>query len=270
MTVCCFGRENDHRHRGEQCFCERHREREIQSTSSFPNETGEDDRERETNFQIFPVKKTSREGGRGGRRPPSRDVFRRAFPRAVAAAVVVSRSLDVKLSSTFANWKNFLTFTDFPSNVCVVPMLAFFVYARFFLPTVTTVTTRRRLGRRRPTRGRFRHTVRDASSENETTTTTTKKKKKRKEFLRERREKKGKKNVPRFVVRRERKKRVKAFFSCEDKRKKKRKKKEHDDVSKTYIDPTFTLSRNPNQKNKKKQKKRERERREPKTLDLIP
>ena len=27
MTVCCLGRENDHRHRGEQCFCERHRER---------------------------------------------------------------------------------------------------------------------------------------------------------------------------------------------------------------------------------------------------
>ena len=38
MTVCCFGRENDHRHRGErECFCERHREREIQSTSSFSN-----------------------------------------------------------------------------------------------------------------------------------------------------------------------------------------------------------------------------------------
>ena len=27
MTVCCFGRENDHRHRGEQCFCERHTQR---------------------------------------------------------------------------------------------------------------------------------------------------------------------------------------------------------------------------------------------------
>ena len=86
-----------------------------------------------------------------------------------------------------------LTFTDFPSNVCVVPMLAFFVYARFFLPT-----TRRRGRQSRPTRVmRFRHATRDASSENnETTTTTTKKKKKRKEFLqRERREKKGKKNV---------------------------------------------------------------------------
>jgi hypothetical protein len=74
-------------------------------------------------------------------------------------------------------------------------MLAFFVYARFFLPTVTT--TRRRGRQSRPTRVmRFRHATRDASSENETTTTTTKKKKKRKEFLkRERREKKGKKNV---------------------------------------------------------------------------
>jgi len=172
MTVCCFGRENDHRHRGEQCFCERHREREIQSTSSFPNETGEDDRERETNFQIFPVKKTSREGGRGGRRPPSRDVFRRAFPRAVARrwwclVLWTPGVVDVKLSSTFAriglltlSLKFSLTFTDFPSNVCVVPMLAFFVYARFFLPT----TRRRRLGRQsRPTRVmRFRHATRDS------------------------------------------------------------------------------------------------------------
>ena len=53
-----------------------------------------------------------------------------------------------------------LTFTDFPSNVRVVPMLAFFVYARFFLPT----TRRRRLGRQsRPTRVmRFRHATRDS------------------------------------------------------------------------------------------------------------
>merc|ERR1719390_10047 len=79
-------------------------------------------------------------------------------------------------------------FTDFPPNVCVVTMLAFFVYARFFLPTVTT--TRRRRRQSRPTRVmRFRHATRDASSENnETTTTTTKKKKKRKEFLQRERE----------------------------------------------------------------------------------
>ena len=88
--------------------------------------------------------------------------------------MVVSRSLDapgvvdVKLSSTFAriglstlSIKFSLTFTDFPSNVRVVPMLAFFVYARFFLPT----SRRRALGRRhsRPTRVmRFRHAARDS------------------------------------------------------------------------------------------------------------
>ena len=67
------------------------------------------------------------------------------------------RELDCGLSLI----KFSLTFTDFPSNVRVVPMLAFFVYARFFLPT----SRRRALGRRhsRPTRVmRFRHAARDS------------------------------------------------------------------------------------------------------------
>ena len=90
---------------------------------------------------------------------------RRAVARWWCLVLWTPGVVDVKLSSTFARiglltLKFSLTFTDFPSNVCVVPMLAFFVYARFFLPT----TRRRRLGRQsRPTRvRRFRHATRDS------------------------------------------------------------------------------------------------------------
>ena len=142
------------------------------------------------------------------------------------------RELDCRLSLI----KFSLTFTDFPSNVCVVPMLAFFVYARFFLPT----TRRRRLlgMQSRPTRMlRFRHaTTRDdsLSSENETTTTTRRRRRRgtnssQRREREKREEEEGKKNVTRLFER-ERKKRVKAFFSCEDTGKKKGHK---DDVSKT-------------------------------------
>ena len=162
-------------------------------SSVFARDTEREKFSRRHHFQIFPVK-ASRDASPDGRVPRRR---RRVLPRKKTSrgrAVVVSRSwtpgvVDVKLSSTFARiglltLKFSLTFTDFPSNVCVVPMLAFFVYARFFLPT-----TRRRGRQSRPTRVmRFRHATRDASSENETTTTTTTKKKKRKEFLQRERE----------------------------------------------------------------------------------
>ena len=114
-------------------------------------------------------------------------------------------------------------------------MLAFFVYARFFLPTVNT--TRRRGRQSRPTRVmRFRHATRDASSENnETTTTTTKKKKKRKEFLqRERREKKGKKNVLHVSLFEEKERNVSKLSSLVRSKKGKKKGHKDDDVSKTY------------------------------------
>ena len=158
------------------------------------------------------------------------DVIIFKYSQSKRRAVVVSRSwtpgvVDVKLSSTFARiglltLKFSLTFTDFPSNVCVVSMLAFFVYARFFLPTSTT-TTRRRLGRQsRPTRVmRFRHAMRDSVRKRDDDHDDEEEERIPK---REKREKKGKKNVTRFVVRRERKKRVKAFFSCENKKEKKR------------------------------------------------
>ena len=177
MTVCCLGRENDHRHRGEQCFCERHREREIQSTSSFSNIPS----------QSVARRLSRREGpSTPAPRPPSqKDVARSRGGGISFLDDAGRRRRRQALKSTFARiglltLKFSLTFTDFPSNVCVVPMLAFFVYARFFLPTVTT--TRRRGRQSRPTRVmRFRHATRDASSENnETTTTTTKKKKKKK------------------------------------------------------------------------------------------
>ena len=138
-------------------------------SSVFARDTEREKFSRRHHFQIFPVK-ASRDASPDGRVPRRR---RRVLPRKKTSrgrAVVVSRSwtpgvVDVKLSSTFARiglltLKFSLTFTDFPSNVCVVPMLAFFVYARFFLPT----TRRRRLGRQsRPTRVmRFRHATRDS------------------------------------------------------------------------------------------------------------
>ncbi len=92
-----------------------------------------------------------------------------------------------------------LTFTDFPSNVCVVPMLAFFVYARFFLPT----TRRRRLGRQsRPTRVmRFRHAMRDSVRKRDDDHDDEEEERIPK---REKREKKGKKNVTRLFEEKER------------------------------------------------------------------
>ena len=53
-------------------------------------------------------------------------------------------------------------FTLFPSNVCVVPMLAFFVYARFFLPN-----TRRRSHIGPTRRWCFRHSIEREDEEEE-------------------------------------------------------------------------------------------------------
>ena len=131
------------------------------------------------------------------------------------------RELDCRLSLI----KFSLTFTDFPSNVRVVPMLAFFVYARFFLPT----SRRRALGRRhsRPTRVmRFRHAARDSvlrkrdhddHDDDEEERIPTERKR--------RREKKGKKkNVTRLFEEKERN--VSKLSSlCEDKKEKKKGKK---------------------------------------------
>ena len=179
-------------------------------SSVFARDTEREKFSRRHHFQIFPVK-ASRDASPDGRVPRRR---RRVLPRKKTSrgrAVVVSRSwtpgVDVKLSSTFAriglltlSLKFSLTFTDFPSNVCVVSMLAFFVYARFFLPTSTTTTRRR--GRRRPTRVmRFRHAMRDSVRKRDDDHDDEEEERIPK---REKREKKGKKNVTRLFEEKER------------------------------------------------------------------
>ena len=70
MTVCCFGRENDHRHRGEQLsfLRERHRERERERNSK-----------KFTHFQIFP-NTASRDASPDGRVPRKKTSFDARFP----------------------------------------------------------------------------------------------------------------------------------------------------------------------------------------------
>lgn len=94
-------------------------------------------------------------------------------------------------------------FTRFPTNLRVVPMLAFFVYARFFLRLPN-----RRGSRGGPTRRNrwtrcFRHVTSPSSSSSS--------EEEEEEERIYRREREGKNTVS---FRRERKKREKAFFSC--------------------------------------------------------
>ena len=177
----CLGREND-RAIGE-CFCERHththrekeREREtgfaiyeFQSTS-FPNE----DARYKTHFQIFPIKARSREPPDGSLdakrpRPPffePRARFLGLLSRGgfsfLDAVVDVTSSSSTTLRIGLQKF-GLITFTLFPSNVCVVPMLAFFVYARFFLPN-----TRRRSHIGPTRRWCFRHSIEREDEEEE-------------------------------------------------------------------------------------------------------
>ena len=139
MSVFCDTHTHTHTHTHAERERERDGVRDLRETpeTSFPNEDARD-------IKLFFKYSQSKRA----REPPdgSLDAKRRVLPFSNRCRAVVSRSWTPSSSTSRAAHRDLCEnsmmccnsgspFYLFPSNVCVVPMLAFFVYARFFSPT---------------------------------------------------------------------------------------------------------------------------------------